>query len=264
MNIRDIVCVGDIHFRTLARHDEFRSVCEYFYDKMRTLKPDRIVITGDIVNSRNQLTPELVNEVSNFLENCSKLTTKVIIIPGNHDIVEQNKERMDALTPIINTLNLDNILYFKSSDLYKDENVIWSVFSIYDNGIAPKDLHMKPYDGIYIGLYHGIITGAVNEKGFVFAHGHDVERFDGCDITLCGDIHKRQVFTNKKGKSIIMVGSFIQQYFHETISQHGYCHITLDDMKYTFHDIENSVKYLSFKMTDITDIENDAEILINA
>lgn len=262
--INKIVHIADIHFRTYQRHNEFRAVCEYFLHKMDDIKPDRIVIAGDIVHSRNQLTPELVNEVTWFLDECSKKTNKVIIIPGNHDIVEQNKERMDAITPIITAMNNDKIVYYKKSDLYKDENVIWTVFSIYDNSATPENLPFKPYDGTYIGLYHGIIAGAQNEQGFVFAHGQEISKFDDCDLTLCGDIHKRQVFLNKKGKPIIMVGSFIQQFFHETISEHGFCEINLDTMKYEFHDIDNPVKYMKFKITDIEDIEHDGEILTNA
>ena len=262
--INKIVHLADIHFRTYQRHVEFRAVCDYFLNKMEEIKPDRIVITGDIVHSRNQLTPELVNEVSIFLEECSKRTGKVIIIAGNHDIVEQNKDRMDALTPIISALDKDNIFYFKQSDLYKDENVIWTVFSIFDNNATPQNLAFKPYEGIYIGLYHGLIIGAENEKGFTFAHGVELNKFDDCDLTLCGDIHKRQVFHNKNKKPIIMVGSMIQQFFHETASQHGFCVITLDPYKHEFMDIDNPVKYLAFKINDIDDIENDNEILINA
>lgn len=262
--IKSIVHVADIHFRTYQRHVEFRAVCDYFLDKMDKIKPDRIVITGDIVHSRNQLTPELVNEVKTFLDECSKRAGKVIIIPGNHDIVAQNKERMDAITPIVSALDKKNIVYYTKSDLYKDENVIWTVFSLLDMDATPKNLPFKPYDGTYIGLYHGAIIGAVNEKGFTFTHGVEMSKFDDCDITLCGDIHKRQVFYNKNKKPIIMVGSMIQQFFHETVSQHGFSVITLDPYTQEFIDIDNPVKYLTFNISDIEDIETDNEILINA
>jgi DNA repair exonuclease SbcCD nuclease subunit len=266
--INKIIHFADIHFRTYQRHTEFRSICEYLIDKLIYHKPNRVVITGDIVHSRNQLTPELVNEVTWFLNECSNNSDKLIIIPGNHDIVEQNKERLDALTPIINAMNKDNILYFKESDLYVDDNVVWTVFSIYNNNAAPQKLYLKPHkDKIYVGLYHGVIAGAVNSNGFKFAHGSETSKFDECDLTLCGDIHKRQVFFNKNNKPIIMVGSLIQQNYGESISEHGYCVLTLneknDGYNYMFEDIENPIKYLTFKVTDIEDIENDEEVLIN-
>jgi DNA repair exonuclease SbcCD nuclease subunit len=263
--IETIAHIADIHFRNIQRHNEFRAICENFLDQMRKIKPERIVIAGDIVHSRNQISPELVNEVSWFLSQCSKVTGKVIIIPGNHDIVEQNKERMDALTPIIKALDVDNIVYYTKSGLYQDENVVWSVFSIFDNHMAPDNLEMRPYNGAYIGLYHGTIVGAVNEQGFKFTHGAETVKFKHCDLVLCGDIHKRQVFTTGTTQ-IIMVGSFIQQNFGETVSEHGFNIVKLLNDKilsHEFHDIENPVKYLTFKITDISDIEENNEVLVN-
>jgi DNA repair exonuclease SbcCD nuclease subunit len=264
--IETIAHIADIHFRNIQRHNEFRAICENFFDQMKRIKPERIVIAGDIVHSRNQISPELVSEVSWFLSGCSKVTGKVIIIPGNHDIVEQNKERMDALTPIINALDADNIVYYTKSALYQDENVVWSVFSIFDNHMAPESLEMRPYNGTYIGLYHGTIVGAVNEQGFKFSHGAEVNKFRHCDMVLCGDIHKRQVFMHDT-TPIIMVGSLIQQNFGETVSEHGFNVVKIQNDKllsYEFFDIENPVKYLTFKITDMSDIEENNEILVNA
>ena len=175
--ITKIAHIADIHFRNIQRHSEFRAICENFVDQMRRIKPERIVIAGDLVHSRNQISPELVNELSWFLLECSKVTGKVVIIPGNHDIVEQNKERMDAITPIHNALDVDNIVYYKKSGLYQDENVVWSVFSIFDNHMPPENLEMRPYEGTYVGLYHGTIVGATNEMGFKFTHGAELTKF---------------------------------------------------------------------------------------
>jgi DNA repair exonuclease SbcCD nuclease subunit len=270
--IKTIVHIADIHYRNFQRHIEYRAICENFIYQMRKIKPDRIVIAGDVVHSRNQISPELVNEVSWFLNECSNVTEKVIIIPGNHDIVEQNKERMDALTPIINMLNVDNnvnnIHYYTKSSVNFDDNVAWVVYSIYDNNMAPEAIMVNNYlDKIKIGLYHGILNGATNNQGFKFMHGSDVEKFAICDVVLCGDIHKRQVLYTKNGTALIMPGSFIQQDFSETISEHGFNTLTLDQNKvlsYNFTDIENPIKYLNFKITDIQDIENGNEELMNA
>ena len=263
--IEKIVCIGDIHYRNIQRHIEYRAVSENFLSKLEKISADRVIILGDLVHSRNQISPELVSEVSWFLDNISKRCGALIIIPGNHDIVEQNKERMDALTPIIKALNKPNIIYYTKSGLYEDDNVVWVVYSIYDNNMTPPELAMKPYKGKYVGLYHGTIVGAVNDAGFTFAHGAEVSKFDNCDVTLCADIHCRQVFTSKTGNPIIMGGSLIQQDFGENISGHGFCLVTLDDkIKYEFVDLDNPVKYLTFKINDITDIEENKEVLINS
>jgi DNA repair exonuclease SbcCD nuclease subunit len=247
---------------------EYRAICENFIDQMKLIKPDRIVIAGDLVHSRNQISPELVNEVSWFLNECSKVCGRLVIIPGNHDIVEQNKQRMDAITPIIKTLNVPNIDYYIKSDVYTDENISWVVCSIFDNNMLPEKIMVNTYpDKLKIGLYHGIINGATNNLGFKFLHGSDVDKFDVCDIVLCGDIHKRQVLQTRKGVKVIMPGSFIQQDFSETVSEHGYNLIKINGNvveSFSFTDIENPIKYLNFKINDFEDIEDGSEILTNA
>lgn len=265
--ISKIVHISDVHFRNLQRHLEYRAVCDNFLYQMTTINPDRIVIAGDLVHSRNQITPELVSEVSWFLSECANVCGKLIIIPGNHDIVEQNKERMDALTPIINLIDSKKINYYTKSDINIDENVAWVVYSIYDNNETPEATFVQQHnDKIKIGLYHGIINGAVDNKGFTFTYGADVEKFNYCDLVLCGDIHKRQVFKTKEGCTIIMPGSFIQQEHTETISEHGYNLINIegDTITYSFVDIENPVRYIKFLVKDFSDIEKGREILLNA
>jgi len=265
--ITKIALIADIHFRNIQRHIEFRAVCSNFIDQMKKMQPDRIVIAGDIVHSRNQISPELVNEVSWFLSECSLVSKKVIIIPGNHDIVEQNKERMDALTPIIGALGLNNIHYYTKSEVIEDENIAWVVYSIFDNHATPQQLFQNNYNGkTKIGLFHGVISGAVNEMGFTFTHGVDVEKFADCNIVLCGDIHKRQIMKTKSGINVIYPGSMIQQNYGETVSQHGYGVLNITDkngLDYKSYDIDNPVKYLTFKINDFSDIEEGTEMFTN-
>ena len=40
---------------------------------------------------------------------------------------------MDSITPVINTLNLPNIIYYENSEVYIDENVAWVHYSIKDD-----------------------------------------------------------------------------------------------------------------------------------
>jgi DNA repair exonuclease SbcCD nuclease subunit len=96
-------------------------------------------------------------------------------------------------------------------------------------------------------------------------HGVDVEKFSVCDIVLCGDIHKRQVLQTKNGTHVIMPGSMIQQDYSETISEHGFNLVTVGEtLSYEFFDLENPIKYLNFRITDIEDIELGNEELLNA
>ena len=60
-----------------------------------------------------------------------------------------------------------------------------------------------------------------------------------------------------------MIGSTICQNFGESVGKHGYGLYTVDSRKYEYFDLDNSQPYLNFKISDIEDISNDKEILIN-
>ena len=60
-----------------------------------------------------------------------------------------------------------------------------------------------------------------------------------------------------------MVGSTIQQNFGETITKHGYGIYEISKDSYTFVDLPNPKPFLKFKITDITDLENGTEKLLN-
>ena len=47
------------------------------------------------------------------------------------------------------------------------------------------------------------------------------------------------------------------------VGKHGYGLYTVDNKKYEYFDLDNLQPYLNFKISDIEDINNDKEILIN-
>jgi DNA repair exonuclease SbcCD nuclease subunit len=226
----------------------------------KELKPDRIVFTGDLVHSKNQLTPELIDMVSWILSECAKIA-KVIIIPGNHDANLRNEDRLDSITPIVDSLNNKNIFYHKNRGIYEDENVSWCVFSQFQGNIPP-DLNVAT--GIKVGLFHGPIQGMTTDLGYDFGdHAYDTEKFDGLDIVLCGDIHKRQEFKFKTGKGY-MIGSTIQQNIGENIRNHGFGTYDFGTKEYKYFDLHNPKPFLKFSIKSFEDIVNGTELLKNA
>ena len=157
-------------------------------------------------------------------------------------------------------LNNENITYYKDKGCYSDENIMWCVYSLTEENERPN---IPETEKIKIGLFHGAIIGLTTDIGFEFEDGYDVERFDGCDVVLAGDIHKRQIFDIPNNNKAYMVGSTISQNYGESVKNHGYGILNVDDFSYTFKDLENKQPFLSFKITDITDIEKEKEILTN-
>jgi DNA repair exonuclease SbcCD nuclease subunit len=223
------------------------------------IAPDRIVFTGDLVHSKNQMTPELIEMVSWVLMECSKIA-KTIVIIGNHDFLENNMSRLDALSPIIDSLNNENIHYFKNKGVYEDENIDWVVYSLMDHNIPPD---ITTTSNKKIGLFHGPIVGLSTDVGYKFEEGFDTSRFMGCDLVLCGDIHKRQIFDIPGKKKAYMIGSTVQQNFGETVKNHGYGVYNVDTDDYSFVDLHNPKPFLVFKMDDYSIIETGEETLKN-
>jgi hypothetical protein len=66
-----------------------------------------------------------------------------------------------------------------------------------------------------------------------------------------------------KQVKIIQIGSLIQQGYGESIKHHGYGMYDVLTDNYTFNDLINEQPYLQFKITDIKDIEDEKEVLLN-
>ena len=187
--IKTLVHFSDLHIRLFKDHELYSEILTNMFDEFKKINPDRIVFTGDLVHSKNQMTPELIEFVAWVLTECSKIA-KTIVIIGNHDFLENNMSRLDALTPIVESLRNEKIVYLKNRGVYEDENINWCVFSLMDHNIPPD----IPQNGkINIGLFHGAINGLKTDLGYSFGEeSFDSTKFNGLHITLCGDIHKRQ------------------------------------------------------------------------
>ena len=258
--IKTICHFSDLHLKLFKDHDLYRLILNDMLDKFREIKPDRIAFSGDLLHSKNQLTPEVIEIASWILIECSKIA-KTVLIAGNHDALINNNDRLDSLTPIISNLNNSNIIYYKDRGVYEDENVSWCVYSQFQGNIPPE---IDTAKGFKIGLFHDPVQGLTTDLGFDFGtHAYDVEKFNGLDIVLCGDIHKRGVFNIPNGKRGVMIGSTIQQNYGENITKHGFGIYDLETDEYSFVDLYNPKPFLSFKMKSFDDIINGTEKLVN-
>ena len=153
------------------------------------------------------------------------------------------------------------IVYYKNRGVYTDENIDWVVYSLVDHNVPPE---IPESENVKIGLFHGPVVGLSTDIGYKFEDGFDTSRFAGCDLVLCGDIHKRQVFDIPGNKKAYMVGSTIQQNFGETVTKHGFGVYTVSTDEYKFTDLENPKPFLSFYINSFDNLENGTERLVNA
>lgn len=258
--INKIIHYSDLHLKLYKHHTKDRTVMEQALKQWEELKPDRIVFTGDLVHSKNQMTPELIKLMSWWMTETAKICKCVYLI-GNHDFLENNMDRLDAITPIVESLDNQNIIYYKDRGTFDDDNVTWCIYSLTSYNVRPNiNLNNNQHN---IGIFHGPIEGSTTDIGFKFDDGFSLDRFEGLDVVLAGDIHKRQEYNIGNGNKAYMIGSTICQNFGESVGKHGYGLYTVDNRKYEYFDLDNLQPYLNFKISDIEDISNDKEILIN-
>lgn len=270
--IKKIIHIADLHIRTIQMHELYKVQFEKLLNVINELQIEwnqegitsdniRIVIAGDIAHQKINISNEQLMLTSWFLKELSYLGN-VVIIPGNHDFLENNTQRLDSISPVVDLLDNKNIQYYKDSGIYADENINWVVYSLYQHNARPD---FKKEDGILnVGLFHGAIQGMSTDLGFKFEDGYDRLNFVGLDLLLCGDIHKRQTFKLPSGGLAVMIGSLIQQNFGETINHHGYGVYDVDTNDYQFFNLQNDNSFMHFSISDIKDIENEKENLINA
>ena len=113
-DIKKIYHIADVHIRNLKRHTEYREVFNRLYKYINDTKTSDsiIVLVGDIVHAKTDMTPEVIEMTQTFLKNLSDMLP-TILIPGNHDANLNNSSRLDALSPIVNALNHRNLHYLK-------------------------------------------------------------------------------------------------------------------------------------------------------
>lgn len=242
--VETIYHLSDIHIRLYHRLHEYQEVFAALYaflesEKLRSVH-GWIVITGDILHHKNELSPECILLTRDFLRRLAAIFP-VAVIAGNHDALLNNQNRVDSLTAIIDQDD-PRLHYLKKSGFYRFENIVFGVSSLLDEGFLPASDYVRPEEEIrLIGLYHGGVGRFSTNKGFSM-DGAPLSRFDGYDMTMLGDIHLHQYLDGEK-KRVAYSGSLISQNYTETDPDHGVLIWDVESGESRFHRIENPYAY---------------------
>lgn len=222
-----IAHVSDIHIRNLKFHEDYRRAFKDLYGKLRELRPDIIVNTGDTAHTKTQISPEFVQMCSEHVLATADIAPYHLIL-GNHDLNLVNMSRQDAITPIVESVRGSTrypvTLYKKSGVYYPHvESVSDMFFGFWVFSCADgKENWPNPKDGsgesVKIGLYHGTLPRVEVDSGWVLKDAEvDVSLFSGLDYVLLGDIHKHQFVDQER--RMAYAGSLIQQNFGEDVDK---------------------------------------------
>ncbi len=239
-----ILHIADIHWRGLSRHQEYVLAFKDLFRQAEELQPDIIYVGGDIVHSKTQgISPELIQSLCWWFNGMAKIAPTHIIL-GNHDGLILNRDRQDAITPIIEALDNPNIFLYKKSGTYEfAPGYEWCVLSCFDEENFFKAKPSK--DKISIALYHGAVRGSLTDVDWQLEGESTLDLFKSYDFAMLGDIHKRQ-FLNKR-ETIAYSGSTIQQNFGED-SEKGFLLWDIksaDEFTCDFYAVENRYHFVT-------------------
>ena len=262
--LKHIHHISDIQIRNLKRHKEYEQVFNRLYEKIKENKDNSVAyIAGDIAHSKCDMSPELVDQLSRLFKNLADIVP-TIIIAGNHDCNLNNRSRLDVLTPIVENLNHPNLHYFKDSGVYKCADVS---FVVWDCWTDEKDfITADEVDGdTKVVLFHGTVDRAETDLGFKLPSDVHISKFDGYDMGLLGDIHKRQ-FVNKE-ETIAYCGSLVQQNHGEEIGK-GYLLWDVPNRKSEYIEVPNDYGYYTISIengklpTNLTNLPKKARLRV--
>ena len=273
--VKHIIHLADLHIPNDEKARPYMTMLKKcLAEILKTVKPYkqdeiRIVVVGDIFHNKIKASNEakkMFHETLNYLNAIGK----TIIVAGNHDMLENNQERIDSISPTFdikdvypNVTYIDRKLDFKSGFI-KDENIIWALYSMYDRFARPNidGLKEKCPDCKIVGLIHGDINGAKTDAGYTSENALVKDMFNGCDCVMAGHIHKFQ--TLYLGETpIVYSSSVFQQNTGENVSGHGFVLWDMEALSYKLIEVKNDYAIYHFKIKDYEDVKNDKEILTN-
>jgi len=248
--------LADLHIRNLKRHKEYREILNKFLADVDSQKKKNAVIylAGDIAHAKTEMSPELVREITWFFNECAN-RFPTFVITGNHDCNLNNMDRLDVLTPICDNLNNPNLYYLRDTGTtHINDELTFTVYSILDkkaNWPLGKDVEGKTK----ICFFHGPVDAARTDIGYVVSSNNFTpDMFDGFDMVLMGDIHKRQIVQQRdkaNGKPIVVyAGSVVQQNHGEYLENHGYLLWDVKNETFEEFNIHNDYGYLTIDVTN--------------
>lgn len=219
--VRRIYHISDIHVRLYDRRVEYDAVLQRLLEYIRAeASPSAIIVlTGDIMHTKNRLSPESLAFVCRMLRSLADLHP-TFVIAGNHDMLMNHSDCLDTITPIVDALNHPSLFYCKYTGVTTFRNVHLAVSSLVDRGFcAAKDVPVRSDGEFRIALYHGMVGTIRTSRGTSLSGEYSVADFDGFDAVLLGDIHKHMYLNEQR--TMAYASSLCSQNFSETDDHHG-------------------------------------------
>jgi DNA repair exonuclease SbcCD ATPase subunit len=268
--VKKIFHIADLHIRRgnqeESRYLEYENVFANFVRDLKGLytpNESLLVICGDIFHHKLQISPPGIRLFNSFI-NDVKALMPVIIIQGNHDLLQENNEiSHDIIEAILLNSDSTNVTYLRDTGTYEYENVSFGLVSIQDmlkigcsSGLVSElPAFPEPHNTKFnIALSHCSIKNCYLNNNTRLTEGIPIDWFRGYKIALLGDIHLQTAKYNKKNDIYYgYPGSLVQQDFGESVFNHGFLCWDLSDesnIVVTKHHVRNEYAKCNIKLND--------------
>lgn len=241
--------ISDVHIENVSdRFDEYKSVFEKLHNIIQKEKKGEclLCVVGDLIDFKDNITIQGVDMLVYFLKYFGDVCD-VVMISGNHDSNIYNVNDVDLIECVYSKIDAKyDIYYFKKTGLYKINNIVLSVSSIFDRKIIDiKKLKNKNND-VFIALHHGFV---IDDKCDIDKLPYDMSEvkyfragnFEDYDMVLLGDVHKH-MFINF---NIAYCSSLVQRNYGESVRNHGYIKWDISKRKGIFNEIKSDYARVS-------------------
>ena len=258
-----IAHISDIHIKNFKYHKQYNEIFEDLYSKLRELKPDIIVNTGDTAHTKLDLSPDYFDMTAKFFENLASIAPLHVVI-GNHDLNLSNKQKQDAISPIVKALKNSNIYFHKfSTKFVLNEQYCFHVLALTDKENWKFDVEQ---DKINILLFHASVAGSETDPGYVMTHADiDLQQLSVFDYGLLGDIHKTNQIIDNHGRCRY-AGSLIQQNHGES-NDKGFLLWDIKsktDFNVAHYPLKNNYPFITIELNESGEIPDNIHIVPNA
>ena len=244
--------VSDIHIRLFNRHEEYRTVFSRLWRFLDDSPKGVIIVTGDVLHNKVELTPECIILCREFLTEACGRATSVVVIPGNHDALLNNRRRMDSLSAVLHGGMPGNLFYLKDTGVYDIDGDRFTTMSVldprWDDPSAVAEFFAKHSNNGGIALFHGGVGCYRLGNGSSTTSAIPLSCFHGYDAVMLGDIHRFQFL----GPRCAYAGSLISQNFSETDDDHGVL-VWSSSQAARLHRIENDHAHKCIRITLVAD-----------
>ncbi len=205
-----IVAVGDTHFRVDNMHIVDRLIEEIII-KMKLIRPDLIVLLGDILHDHERLHTLALNRALDFI-NKLRVIAKVYVLVGNHDMINiylflSDNHWMNALKQWNNVCIVDKVAHLEYPEM--NANFLFCPYVAPGRFQEALDTHEYQWRDADIIFAHQEFKGC--KMGAIISEEGDEWDIDD-PFVISGHIHSKQ----SPQENIMYPGSSMQVAYGET------------------------------------------------